>query len=59
MRHAVIGAFPTVRGNLWFVAQQLDHANVQRVFRVYGKFISRNDRCPRATRLGLADKIQA
>ncbi len=59
VRHTFTSALLTAGANPWFVAQQLGHVDVQLVFRVYGKFISQDYRRPQATRLRLADEIQA
>jgi integrase len=50
-RHTYASAMLTAGENPWYVAQQLGHADVQMVFRVYGKFIAADYRRPIAPAL--------
>jgi integrase len=48
VRHSYASGLLTAGGNPWYVAQQLGHADVQMVFKVYGKFISADYARPKA-----------
>jgi integrase len=47
VRHTFASAQLTSGTNPWYVAQQLGHADVQMVFRIYGKFISQDFQKPK------------
>lgn len=47
-RHTYASTLLTSGENPWYVAQQLGHADVQMVFRTYGKFIPEDYQKPRA-----------
>lgn len=47
VRHTYASSMLTAGANPWYVAQQLGHADVQMVFKVYGKFIREDYLRPR------------
>jgi len=51
VRHTYASTLLTAGENPWYVAQQLGHADVEMVFRVYGKFIRQDYRRPKTTAL--------
>lgn len=48
VRHTFASALLTAGHNPWYVAQQLGHADVQMVFKIYGKFIPQDYQKPKA-----------
>jgi integrase len=53
-RHTYASSMLTAGENPWYVAQQLGHADVQMVFRVYGKFIAADYQKPKALNIAAA-----
>ena len=58
VRHTYASTLLTAGENPWYVAQQLGHADVEMVFRVYGKFIGQDYQRPKlqALRRVMVDK---